>query len=279
MLQLESYNNYYFIDMEEESFVLAEHLIRMAGKKVIGSDLQVVGTPARRRVAVLGGRILVKHDGIMDERIYEAMGHADVVIYPASCPEDYSELTRGRELGLPLFSVQELRQALAAKLCPDVPEEKVPNALRDLRGPMEHSMDLVREIDGVKYINDSYATDLNETCLSLSTAQAPVILIAGGFIAGGETLKGIETFLEQYREKIRHIILIGSYAEGIERLLREAGISEITVSENLKEGLQSAAGMVQKGDTVLFSPFRPSWDQYKTYKERGEHFRELVKDI
>lgn len=136
-----------------------------------------------------------------------------------------------------------------------------------------HRLEFVREIAGVKYINDSKATSVDAVIKALQALDAPIILIAGGVDKGGT----FSDWLPFCRGKVKSVLALGNAAERIEQeLMQEMTVQRIS---SLQEGVQVAAGQATAGDTVLLSPGCSSYDQFRDYLHRGETFTHIVREL
>jgi UDP-N-acetylmuramoylalanine--D-glutamate ligase len=139
--------------------------------------------------------------------------------------------------------------------------------------PRPHRCELVREVGGVGYINDSKATNLDAVEKALLAQSKPVILIAGGKDKGFT----FDPLRPLVKEKVRSTILIGEMAESIRRCWSGAVKSEIASS--LADAVERAHAIAKPGEVVLFSPGTSSFDMFKSYAERGDQFRALVQAL
>jgi UDP-N-acetylmuramoylalanine--D-glutamate ligase len=139
---------------------------------------------------------------------------------------------------------------------------------------LPHRMVLVRERDGVRWINDSKGTNVDATLKSLeSFAPSSVWLILGGKDKAGE----FERMRELVKEKTRGVITIGKAADRIAEAL--AGTVTILPAGDMQHAIDWAAKHAKQGDTVLLSPACASFDQYRNFEHRGEHFEQLVRQL
>ena len=139
---------------------------------------------------------------------------------------------------------------------------------------LPHRMVLVRELDGVRWINDSKGTNVDATVKSLeSFPPSSVILILGGKDKAGE----FERMRDLISEKARAVLTIGAAADRIGEAL--AGSTAIVPAGDMSEAVKWAKANAQSGETVLLSPACASFDQYRNFEHRGEHFEELVKRL
>jgi len=139
---------------------------------------------------------------------------------------------------------------------------------------LPHRMVLVRERDGVKWINDSKGTNVDATLKSLeSFPDASVILILGGKDKAGD----FERMRDLVRAKARTVLTIGAAAERIASALGDA--AEIVPSADMQHAVAWASQNAKEGETVLLSPACASFDQYRNFEHRGEHFEELVRGL
>lgn len=136
--------------------------------------------------------------------------------------------------------------------------------------PLPHRCELVGTIDGVDFINDSKATNLDALEKALSSEYRRVILIAGGKDKGFE-FGAVTNIVAQ---KCAFVVLIGEMAERIEQLWGAA--VRCHQCENLADAVSSARSLAKPGDIVLFSPGTSSFDMFKNYADRGNQFRDIV---
>ncbi|HUR79536.1 MAG TPA: UDP-N-acetylmuramoyl-L-alanine--D-glutamate ligase [Thermoanaerobaculia bacterium] len=139
---------------------------------------------------------------------------------------------------------------------------------------LPHRMVLVRELDGVRYVNDSKGTNVDATLKSLEGfGSSSVILILGGKDKAGE----FERMRDLVSAKAKTILTIGSAATRVEEALH--GASEIVPAGDMQHAIEWARANGKAGDTVLLSPACASFDQYRNFEHRGEHFEELVRGL
>ena len=135
---------------------------------------------------------------------------------------------------------------------------------------IKHRMELVREIRGIRFINDSKGTNVGATVKSLQSFNEPIILIAGGKDKGSDylPLKGL------IEERVKFLILIGDAKKKIAKNLNgfKNRIEADTLENAVKEGYKRA----KSGDIVLLSPACASFDMFRDYEDRGEQFEEIV---
>ena len=135
---------------------------------------------------------------------------------------------------------------------------------------IKHRMELVREIRGIRFINDSKGTNVGATVKSLQSFNEPIILIAGGKDKGSDylPLKGL------IEDRVKFLILIGDAKKKIAKSLNgfKNKIEADTLENAVKEGYKRA----KNGDIVLLSPACASFDMFRDYEDRGEQFKEIV---
>jgi UDP-N-acetylmuramoylalanine--D-glutamate ligase len=139
--------------------------------------------------------------------------------------------------------------------------------------PQPHRCEFVREISGVAYVNDSKATNLDAVDKALRAQSKSVILIAGGKDKGFT----FDPLRPLVKEKVRLTILIGEMAESIRQSWNGAVKSEI--ANSLADAVERAHGAAKPGEVVLFSPGTSSFDMFKSYADRGDQFRALVRAL
>ncbi|MDP9192891.1 MAG: UDP-N-acetylmuramoyl-L-alanine--D-glutamate ligase [Acidobacteriota bacterium] len=139
---------------------------------------------------------------------------------------------------------------------------------------LPHRMVLVRELDGVTWINDSKGTNVDATLKSLEGfGGSSVILILGGKDKAGE----FERMRDLVSAKARTVLTIGKAADRIAEALH--GTSDIVAAHDMSNAVQWARDHAKPGDTVLLSPACASFDQFRNFEHRGEHFEELVRNL
>ncbi|MFA4889993.1 MAG: UDP-N-acetylmuramoyl-L-alanine--D-glutamate ligase [Candidatus Omnitrophota bacterium] len=138
---------------------------------------------------------------------------------------------------------------------------------------IEHRMEFVAEIDGVKFINDSKATLAESTAWAIKNIPAPIILIAGGIDKGVD----YKAILEVARGKVKKMVLIG-VAKQIIRNALGAGL-DLAEAGTLEEAVVMAKNFAQPGDCVLLSPMCSSFDMFADYEERGRVFKQAVYNL
>jgi UDP-N-acetylmuramoylalanine--D-glutamate ligase len=171
-----------------------------------------------------------------------------------------------------LHNIENLMATLAAGVVRGLSFTEMVPALRNYE-PRPHRCEFVREVDGVEYVNDSKATNLDAVEKALRAQTKPVVLIAGGKDKGF-TFDPLRSLVQ---EKARSTILIGEMAERISRSWSGAVNSQI--ANSLADAVERAHAMAKPGDVVLFSPGTSSFDMFKSYADRGDQFRILVQAL
>lgn len=136
--------------------------------------------------------------------------------------------------------------------------------------PRPHRMEFVRELDGVTYINDSKATNLDAVEKALLAQTKPIVLVAGGKDKGFS----FDSLRPIVAEKVRATVLIGEMAE---RICSDwSGATKCEIAHSIADAVERAHTLAQAGEVVLFSPGTSSFDMFKSYADRGDQFRALV---
>jgi UDP-N-acetylmuramoylalanine--D-glutamate ligase len=222
-------------------------------------------------------------------RIFAHQGPGDVAIHDASDPALGGHGIGGRGRGIDLSSVPveavegirllgrhnaaNARAAAAACLAIGVPRDAVRDGLRSFPG-VPHRLEPVAEIGGVLYVNDSKATNVAAATAALCSFDGRVRAILGGSLKGGT----FEALVPAVSERCAACYLIGEAAERLECDLGPAGV-ELRRCADLADAVRSAAADAAPGEVVLLSPACASFDAYRDFAERGEHFRSLVGDL
>ncbi len=177
---------------------------------------------------------------------------------------------------LALQGAPNVENALAAWLAAravGVDDMSVQIAFGEFRG-LPHRMVLVREVGGVRYINDSKGTNVDATLKSLEGfSPSSVLLILGGKDKAGE----FERMRDLVKAKTRAVITIGKAAGRIAEAL--GGAAKIVPLHDMERAIDWASKNARSGETVLLSPACASFDQYRNFEHRGEHFEELVRAL
>lgn len=189
----------------------------------------------------------------------EMLGHTTKVALPGPHNLDniLAAATCARTVGVPIPVIQKVLYSFAG---------------------LPHRLELVREVDGVKYYNDSFSTT-PETCMAAARAfQAPTLLICGGSEKNSDYTEWAKEL--QNNQNVTSVFLMGVTADRMEEALKNAEPQEAPVEihrcGSLEEAVQEATKKARSGDVVILSPAAASFDMFKNYKERGQVFRDLV---
>lgn len=163
--------------------------------------------------------------------------------------------------------------AAAAARAADIPDAAIAEALRTFPG-VPHRLELVRELRGVRWVNDSKATNTAAARRGAAAYDAPLRLILGGSLKGED----FGPFARELPENVRSVYLIGAASDELAAALDAAGRS-YTRAGNLAGAIARAAAEAEAGDVVLLSPACASYDQFANFEERGDTFRRLVEGL
>lgn len=146
------------------------------------------------------------------------------------------------------------------------------NTLKAFSG-VEHRLEGVMTHKGVRYVNDSKATNPDSVFKALSSyGDAPILLIAGGRNKGNN----FDALGEMIAEKCKSLVLIGEAAADMAVSAEKAGMKDITIVEDMAAAVALCAAKAEKGDVVLLSPANASFDQFDNYEQRGQVFKDIV---
>ncbi|WP_349410412.1 UDP-N-acetylmuramoyl-L-alanine--D-glutamate ligase [Pseudalkalibacillus sp. SCS-8] len=167
-------------------------------------------------------------------------------------------------------NLENILAAIAASKLIGASNEQIRNVLKTFSG-VKHRLQYVTTHEGVKFFNDSKATNILATQKAVSAFSEPVILLAGGLDRGNEfdelipSLSGVKT-----------LITFGETAPKLMKTAEQAGINQIKHVDNVEKAVPVAMEYAEAGDVVLLSPACASWDQYPSFEQRGDMFIEAV---
>lgn len=155
----------------------------------------------------------------------------------------------------------------------DIRKDKIRDAVQHFE-QLEHRMEYVATVRGVEFINDSKATNINSTWYALESMTRPTILILGGVDKGND----YSLLAEGVGEKVKAIICLGKDTKKIHEAFAKL-VPVLVDTERAEDAVQMAFRLATKGDTVLLSPACASFDLFKNYEDRGQQFKNAVKEL
>jgi len=163
--------------------------------------------------------------------------------------------------------------ATAAARAAGVPDDAIADALRTFPG-VPHRLELVRELHGVRWVNDSKATNTAAARRGVAAYDAPLRLILGGSLKGED----FGPFALDLPANVRSVYLVGAASDELAAALDTAGRA-YTRAGDIATAVARAAADAEPGDVVLLSPACASYDQFANFEERGDTFRRLVEEL
>lgn len=178
------------------------------------------------------------------------------------------------EIGLPgRHNLQNgMATALAARAS-EIRNEAIRDSLMTFEG-VAHRLELVTEIKGVTWYNDSKATNVNAVWYALQSFDVPMVLILGGRDKGND----YSDLIPQLKEKVHTIIAIGEGRAKIEEQLNDV-VPNFETAQSMKSAVKTAQKWAKRGEVVLLSPACASFDMFDSYEHRGDVFKEAVRQL
>ncbi|MPM36365.1 UDP-N-acetylmuramoylalanine--D-glutamate ligase [bioreactor metagenome] len=165
-----------------------------------------------------------------------------------------------------------MASGIVAKLL-DISDDNLRLALSDFKG-VPHRLEKVASVRGVQYINDSKATNVNSCWYALQSVRTKVVLILGGTDKGNDYTE-IESLV---RQKVRALIFLGKDNSKLHKFF-DGMVPDIEDVNSMKDAVDTAYRMAEKGDTVLLSPCCASFDLFQNYEDRGDQFKDCVRRL
>ncbi|MDH6355717.1 UDP-N-acetylmuramoylalanine--D-glutamate ligase [Dysgonomonas sp. PH5-45] len=165
-----------------------------------------------------------------------------------------------------------LASGIAAKLL-DISDEKLRQSLGDFQG-VEHRLEKVAKVRGVQYINDSKATNVNSCWYALQSMKTKVVLILGGTDKGNDYTE-IEDLV---KAKVHSLIFLGVDNSRLHSFF-DGKVEHIEDALSMQEAVKKAYSLAKEGDTVLLSPCCASFDLFENYEDRGNQFKDCVRQL
>ena len=208
-----------------------------------------------------------------EDKLYDSAAWVDGKLVHFSTPQDVWEIPRE---DLALKGLHNLYNSMAAGLSAsllNIKKEKIRESLQDFEA-VEHRLEHVATINGVRYINDSKATNVNSTWYALDSMTSPTVLILGGKDKGNDYSE-IE---ELVKNRVKAIVCMGKDNSKLLDFFK-GKVAEIHDTHSIEEAVGVCHRIATDGDTVLLSPCCASFDLFKSYEDRGMQFKSQVKAL
>ena len=184
-------------------------------------------------------------------------------------------LLKADQLSLPGgHNLENCMAAIGLTLALGVEIEVLVKVLKTFKA-VEHRLEYVDTVKGVKYVNDSKGTNPDSTIKAVQSYNDPIILIAGGYDKGSD----FNELFEIAKDYVRSVVILGQTGDLIEETARKHGFTDLYRVNDLKEAVEKSAQIAKEKDIVLLSPACASWGMYNNYEERGREFKKLVADL
>lgn len=164
--------------------------------------------------------------------------------------------------------------AIAVSVEMGVPMEVIQKEICKFKA-VEHRIEFVADKDGVKYYNDSKGTNPDAAIQAIKAMPGQILLIAGGYDKNSE----YDEWIESFDGKVNYMVLLGQTREKIAQCAQKHGFTHVIYAEDMKEAVSICDSYAQRGEFVLLSPACASWGMFKNYEERGERFKECVRNL
>lgn len=177
---------------------------------------------------------------------------------------------------LALTGTHNLFNSMAAGISANIAgirKECIRETLNDFKG-VEHRLEKVARVKGVDYINDSKATNVNSCWYALQSMKTKTVLILGGKDKGND----YNEIADLVKEKCSGLIFLGLHNEKLHDFFGNFGLP-IVDAQSMPDAVNAAYNMAKKGETVLLSPCCASFDLFKSYEDRGDQFKECVRNL
>lgn len=185
---------------------------------------------------------------------------------------EFTRLLPVEEIKLPgSFNLENCLAATAIALCAGAKPEGICQVLSTFQG-VEHRMEFVREWNGIKFYNNSKATNAEASKNALTSFTEPIVLIAGGLDRGVD----FQELVPVMKDRVHALVAYGQSAAILEERAKEAGIVQRVIVSEIEAATNAAAKLARPGDIVLLSPACASWDLYTSFEERGSIFKQAV---
>ena len=142
-------------------------------------------------------------------------------------------------------------------------------------GGVEHRIEFVREVNGVRFYNSSIDSSPSRTAACLNSFPEKVIVICGGY----DKKIPLEPLGPLFTEHVKHAVLCGATAEKIRAVLDGSGFTDYETTDDFPEAVRLAYAAAKPGDCVVLTPAAASFDRFKNFEERGNVFKALVNDL
>lgn len=170
-------------------------------------------------------------------------------------------------------NIANILAAVAIAKLSKVKNESIQNVLKTFSG-VKHRLQFVDKKNGRYFYNDSKATNILATEQALKSFKSPTILLAGGLDRGDDF-----SSLIPYLKNVKTMVLFGQTKEKLKAVAEKVGITDVYLVETMKDAVLAAYNSSNKDDVILLSPACASWDQYKTFEDRGNLFIENIQEI
>ena len=144
--------------------------------------------------------------------------------------------------------------------------------LRTFAG-IEHRLEFVAEVNGVRFVNDSKATTVESLAVALQSFDQPIVLIAGGKDKGSDFTR----LNDLIKQKVKQLVLIGQAADKMAAAWQD--LRPVYKAPDFRQAVQSAFQFAQPGEVVLLSPACASFDMFRDFEDRGRQFKQLVMEL
>ena len=188
--------------------------------------------------------------------------------------EEISVVRTGELKLLGTHNFENVMAAVAMAYYAGVPMESIRRSICEFTA-VEHRIEYVTEKNGVVYYNDSKGTNPDAAIKGIQAMNRPTFLIGGGYDKGSS----YDEWLNSFDGKVRCLVLIGQTKEKIRDAADRLGVCPCILCEDLEEAVKVCAEKANPGDAVLLSPACASWGQFDNYEQRGDMFKEYVKNL
>lgn len=186
--------------------------------------------------------------------------------------KEYAKLTKLENIGLPgRHNLYNLLAAASGAHCLGISDTRITDVMHSFKG-IPHRLENIATIDGIEYINDSKATNIDAVKVAIESYEKPIILILGGLAKGNDFAE-----LLQFKNKIKCIVAYGNAKETIHEEL--SSTFEVSKIELLQDAVQLSNQKAVNGEIVLLSPGCASFDQFKNFEDRGIKFAQWVMEL